>query len=236
MDPSIKVETPIIELPNNKNKLFDEEDDAGTSTIPDLSLPSEDDDEEVKSKNIWEYAIDILFQLSPLHGEGKSLKKWVIYQDMDKMEQFFQRNEIDITIGEPHTSYLENSWDKSNLEFWKANSILNLHMLWKYLHHLVRKAKASSITEDPFTPSCLQNISVTSQEGNLSLGDWKNAIKVLAPYPVMDVEVIPSKTPGMDPTRVLINSLLLREASKEKCHNTLFSKMRNIMKPSKRTF
>ena len=151
MDPSIKVETPIIELPNNKNKLFDEEDDVGTSTIPDLSLPSEDDDEEVKSNNIWEYAINILFQLSPLHGEGKSLRKWVIYQDMDRMEQFFQRNENDITIGEPHTSYLENSWDKSNPEFWKANSFLNLHMLWKHLHHLVRKAKASSTTEDPFS-------------------------------------------------------------------------------------
>ena len=39
LDPSIKMETPIIELPNNENKLFDEEDDVGTSTILDLSLP-----------------------------------------------------------------------------------------------------------------------------------------------------------------------------------------------------
>ena len=72
MDPSIKVETPIIELPNDENKLFDEEDDVGTSTIPDLSLPSEDE-EEVKSNNVWEYTINVLFQLSPLHAEGKSL-------------------------------------------------------------------------------------------------------------------------------------------------------------------
>ena len=42
LDPSIKVETPIVELPNDENKLFDEDDDVGTSTIPDLSLPSED--------------------------------------------------------------------------------------------------------------------------------------------------------------------------------------------------
>ena len=35
LDPSIKVESPIIELRNDENKLFDEEDDVGTSTIPD---------------------------------------------------------------------------------------------------------------------------------------------------------------------------------------------------------
>ena len=234
MDPSIKVETPTIELPNDDNKLFDEEDDIGTSTIPDLSLPSEDDEEEVKFNTVWEYAINVLFQLSSLHPEGKTLRKWVIFQDMDTMEQFQQWNEDDMTIGEPHTSYLENSWDKNNLEFLKNNSIRNLHMLRKYLHHLVRKAKESSITEDPF-PSCLQKISATSQEGNLCLGDWKNANKVQAPYPTMDIEVIPSKTPGMNPTRMPLNSLLLRKVSKEKCNNTLFSKMRNIMKPSRGT-
>ena len=38
LDPSLKVETCIVELPNDENKLFDEEDDVGTSTIPDLSL------------------------------------------------------------------------------------------------------------------------------------------------------------------------------------------------------
>ena len=115
LDPSLKVKMPIIELPNDENKLFDEEDDVGTSTIPNLSLPSEDGEEEVKCHNIWEYAIDVLFKLSPLHPEGKSLRKWVIYQDMETMEQFYQLNENDIRVGEPHTSYLENSWDKSNL-------------------------------------------------------------------------------------------------------------------------
>ena len=89
LDPSIKVETPIVELPNDENKLFDEEDDVGTSTIPDLSIPSEDEEEEVKSNNVWEYAIYVLFKLSPLHPEGKSLRKWVKYQDMDTMEQGF---------------------------------------------------------------------------------------------------------------------------------------------------
>ena len=102
MDPSIKVETPIAELPNDENKLFDEEDDVGTYTIPDLSLPSEDEEEEVKSNNVWEYAIDVLFKLSPLHPQGKSLRKWVKYQDMETMEHFYQWNENDITIGETH--------------------------------------------------------------------------------------------------------------------------------------
>ena len=64
MDSSIEVETPIIELPNDENELFDEKDDTGASTIPDLSLPSEDVEEEVvKSNNVWEYTIDILFKL-----------------------------------------------------------------------------------------------------------------------------------------------------------------------------
>ena len=109
LDPSIKLETPTVELPNNENKLFDEDDDVGISTITDLSLPSEDEEEEVKSNNVWEYAIDVLFKLSPLYPEGRSLRKWIKYQDMKTMEQFFQWNENEITIGEPHTSFQENS-------------------------------------------------------------------------------------------------------------------------------
>ena len=45
----VSLDSPIVELPNDENKLFDEEDDVGTSTITDLSLPSEDEDEEIKS-------------------------------------------------------------------------------------------------------------------------------------------------------------------------------------------
>ena len=99
MDPSLKVETPTVELPNDENKLFDEDDDIGASTIPVLSLPNEDEEEEIKSNNVWEYAIDVLFKLSPLHPEGKSLRKWVKYQEMETMEQLYQWNENDITVG-----------------------------------------------------------------------------------------------------------------------------------------
>ena len=112
LDSSLKEETTIVELPTDQNKLFDVDDDVGTSTIPDISLPREDEEEEVKSNNVWEYAIDVLFKLSPLHPEGKCLRKWVKHQDMENMELFFQCYENWITIGEPHTSYLENSWDK----------------------------------------------------------------------------------------------------------------------------
>ena len=94
--------------------MFDEEDDVENSIIPDLSLPSEDEEEEVKFNGVWEYAINDLFQLLPLHAEGKSLRNWVKFQDMDTMEQFYQWNEHEITRGEPHTSYLENLWDKNN--------------------------------------------------------------------------------------------------------------------------
>ena len=110
-------------------------------TIPDLSLPSEDEEEEVKSNNVWEYAIDVLFKHSPLHPEGKCLRKWVNHREMENMEQFFQWNENWISIGEPQTPYIENSMDKGNLEFLKINSIQNLHMLWKYLCHLIREAE-----------------------------------------------------------------------------------------------
>ena len=66
----------MVELSNDERKLFDEDDDVGTSTIPDLSLPSEDEEEEVKSNNVWEDAIDVLFKLLPLHPEGKCLKNY----------------------------------------------------------------------------------------------------------------------------------------------------------------
>ena len=48
-------------------------------------------------------------------------------------------------------SYFENSWDKCNAEFLKTNPITNLHMFWKYLHHLVREAQESSIPGSPFS-------------------------------------------------------------------------------------
>ena len=70
--------------------MFDVDDGVGTSTISDLSLPSEDEEEDLISSNIWEHAIDNLFKLSPLHPDGKSLRKWVKHQYMDDMEMFFQ--------------------------------------------------------------------------------------------------------------------------------------------------
>ena len=78
-------------------------------------------------------------------------RKWVKHQNMDDMELFYQCDEKCLAIGGLSTSYLENSWDKGNPEFLKTNSIKNLHMLWKYLHHLVREAQESSIPGNPFS-------------------------------------------------------------------------------------
>ena len=120
--------------------MFDVDDDIGTSTFAELSVSSED-----------EHAIDILFKLSPIHPDGKSLRKWVKHQTMDDMEQFYQRDKKYLAIGELSISCFENSWNKGNLEFLKTNSIKNLHMLWKYLHHLVGEDQESSIPGNPFS-------------------------------------------------------------------------------------
>ena len=149
------------------------------------------------------------------------------------VEYSFQSNESDITIGEPQTSCLENSWDKSNFEFLNTNSIWNLHMLWKYLHHLVRKESSATGSH---TLLCFQTSSVASPGENSCHGDWKTPTRAHASHLAMDIEDTPRKTPGMNPTRMPINFLHSRKPSKEKCHNTLFSKMRNTLKLLKGTF
>ena len=107
LDSPSNKETPNIELPNNENNLFDENDDVGTSTINCLSVPSEVEEEEVKSNNVCEHAIDILFKLSPLNPDGTTLRKWVKHQSMDDMEQVYQWDERYLATGELSTSYYE---------------------------------------------------------------------------------------------------------------------------------
>ena len=103
-------------------------------------MPSEVEEEEVKSNNVWEHAIDILFKLSPLHPDGNSLRKWVKHQNMDDMEQFNGMGNIWQLKNFLHLNF-ENSWDKGNPEFLMTNPIKNLRILQKYLHHLVREAQ-----------------------------------------------------------------------------------------------
>ena len=109
LETSNKEDTPKLELPNDDNKLFDEEDDFGNSTIPDLSLPSEDEEDRNIPSSVWEYAINDLFQLFPHHAERKNLRNWVKFQPMKNMETFYEWNEQDITIRAPQTSYKDNS-------------------------------------------------------------------------------------------------------------------------------
>ena len=91
-----KTELPKVDLPKDENKLLDEDDELGTTTILDFSVASEEE-KEITLTTIWDHAIDTLFKLSTVHPDGKSLQMWVKYQNMDSMEQFFQ-------------------WDKDNLQ------------------------------------------------------------------------------------------------------------------------
>ena len=154
---------------------------------------------------------------------------------MDTMELFFQWNENNITLGEPHTSYIENSWDKSNLEFLKTNSIRNLHMLWKYLHHLVRKAKASSTTEDPLSFMSPEHFCNLTRREFMS---WRfeECNQSVSSVPNNGYGGHTQQESRHKSNQSAYQLLAFKKSSKEKCHNTLFSKMRNIMKPSRGTF
>ena len=99
-----------------------------------------------------------------------------------------------------------------------------------------QKGKKSHPQLGIHTLLCSQTSSVASPGGKSCHGDWKIPIRAYAPYLAMDTEDIPSKTPGKNPTKMPINFLYSRKASKEKCHNTLFSKMRSILKLLKETF
>ena len=44
LDSPLKGGAPNNELPNNEDKFLDEDDDVGTPTIPDLSVPSEEEE------------------------------------------------------------------------------------------------------------------------------------------------------------------------------------------------
>ena len=78
-----KDELPKVELPKDENKLIDEDDDVGTSSVPELSIASEE--EEIHHPNVWDHAIDALFKLSTIHSDGKSLRKWAQYQNIFPM-------------------------------------------------------------------------------------------------------------------------------------------------------
>ena len=119
------------------------------------------------------------------------------------MEQIYQSNENDTIIGEPHASYHENSWDKSNLEFLRTNSIRNLHMLWKYLHHLVREAKESSTLRDPYSfmlPDQFCNLT-WREFMSWRLEDFNQST---IPYLAMDTKEVPSMSSGMNPMIILM--------------------------------
>ena len=137
LDSPPKTALPKVELPKDENKLFDKDDEFGASTIPDLSMAT-------PLKNVWDHAIDILFKLSTVHPDRKSLQMWVKYRNTDSMEQPFQWDKRQLAAGELSTCYLEVRWDKTTLEYLRTNPTRNLLMLWKYIHHLVMEAQTVS--------------------------------------------------------------------------------------------
>ena len=84
LDPSLKVETPtVVELPNNENKLFDEEDHVMFKHIY-FHYPVR----MRKKKSSATMSGNMLFNTysnSPPLPEGKSLRKWVKYYQWNKM-------------------------------------------------------------------------------------------------------------------------------------------------------
>ena len=128
LDPSLKMETPIDELPNDQNKLFDEKMMLGHLPFLTFHYPVKMRKKKPNPMMFRNMLLIPYFKLSPLHPEGKGLRKWVQYQDIETMEKIFQWNENEITLGEPHASCQENSRDKSNLEFLKTNSIQYVHI------------------------------------------------------------------------------------------------------------
>ena len=56
------VEPPKIELPNDENKCFDEDDIQVTCTIPDLSIEAEEE-KDTSLTGVWDHVIDTLFKL-----------------------------------------------------------------------------------------------------------------------------------------------------------------------------
>ena len=123
-----KTELPKVELPKNENKLLDEDDELGTSTVPDLSVASEEE-KEISLTTVWDHAIDTLFKLSTIHPDGRSVKKLVQQQNIDSIEQVFEWDERQLAVPEHSTSYLDTLWDKTSLEYLNTNPRKNLLML-----------------------------------------------------------------------------------------------------------
>ena len=77
---------PRLKLLNDENKLSDQDVIVRTSTLPELSIASEE--EEIPLIDVCDHATDTLFKLSTIHSDGKSLRKWVQYQNMNSIGQF----------------------------------------------------------------------------------------------------------------------------------------------------
>ena len=151
------------------------------------------------------------------------------------MEQVYQWDEKYLAIGELPTSYFENSSDKGNPDFLKTipSRICvcfgSIYIIW-----LEKPKNHPSLGMHSLF--FFKTNSVNSPGKNSQHGDFKTPTRIPALYPILDIEDNPSKTPGTSPTRMLINSLPSRRASREKFHNTPSSRMKSIWRLSKEIF
>ena len=151
------------------------------------------------------------------------------------MGHFYQWDEKYLVIGELSTSYLENTWDKGNPEFLQTNPIKNLHILWKYPHHLVREAQESSI------PGNLFSILLPEQFSNLT---WKEFITWRVPDPNLNTSSVSNKGyrgPSKQDSRYESNQnayqlLAFKKGIKRKVSQYTTSRMRSNLKLSKEIF
>ncbi len=101
-------------------------------------------EEEEEYPDVWKYALNTLLRFGPSHPQGHDIRLWLKYQRMNDMEEFFFWKETDFTLNSPYTEFLSVPGDRDSIDFLRNNSVIQLHMLWKYLHHIAYDQGLSS--------------------------------------------------------------------------------------------
>ena len=93
---------------------------------------------------VWEHVIDVLMKLPPTTAEGHNMRAWVTYHSLTSLEDFlmWELNTLQydaITVCFPS----RDTAQPNSLVSLKPNSIRQLIMLRKYIHHLVQDSHLS---------------------------------------------------------------------------------------------
>ena len=93
---------------------------------------------------VWEHVIAVLMELPTTTAEGQNMRDWVTYHSLTSLEDFLMW-ELD-TLQYDAITVCFPSWDTTQpntLVSLKPNSIRDLIMLRKYIHHLVQDSHLS---------------------------------------------------------------------------------------------